>query len=207
MIFGATGRVGSNAVRIALDRGLPVTAVVRDPARMTVRHDRLNVLTADTLDLQSTSLAIREGRQLGVTGVVMAVGSDLLKRSTVVTETVRNISTAMMAGRPKRYLGISGTAQMAANGFGHLARAVIRTVIKGARDHQGAYDLIAATELDYVLAGCPYIKDGAPTRRRVEQPGNFTIRFATITPTDVADFLITQLMRHRYNRQIVGIWN
>ncbi len=207
IIFGATGRVGSAAVAIALQRGLEVTAVVRDPSKLAAAHDRLHVITGDTLDADSVRSTIERGASFGASAVLMAVGSDPLRASTVVTQTVTNIASAMSALGRTRYLGISGTAQMKANAVGRVEQAVIRRVIPAARDHQGAFEAITATELDFVLAGCPYIKDGPARHTWVEEPGAFRSGFKTITPSDVAEFLIIELMHHRYSRQIVGIWN
>ena len=49
-IFGASGATGTFLLRQALDVGHEVTAVVRDPARLTVpAQARLHVITADFL--------------------------------------------------------------------------------------------------------------------------------------------------------------
>ena len=40
LVYGATGEIGSHVVQEALDRGHRVTAVSRDPAKVTTRHAR-----------------------------------------------------------------------------------------------------------------------------------------------------------------------
>lgn len=47
VLFGATGHIGQSLLDEALARGHEVTAVVRDPSRLTQRHDRLTVVTGD----------------------------------------------------------------------------------------------------------------------------------------------------------------
>ena len=49
-VFGATGTIGRPFVEQALDAGHDVTAVTRDAARLTRRHDRLTVFEADPTD-------------------------------------------------------------------------------------------------------------------------------------------------------------
>ncbi|MFJ9589584.1 NAD(P)-dependent oxidoreductase [Streptomyces acidicola] len=68
-VFGANGTIGSAIVREALDRGHTVTAVVRDPAKVTERHANLTVTTGDILDAQLVTAAAK-----GHDVVVSAVG-------------------------------------------------------------------------------------------------------------------------------------
>jgi hypothetical protein len=58
IIFGASGRTGRRLVEQALHGGYHLTAVVRDPARLPVRHDRLQVLAADLRPLDSHEVIV-----------------------------------------------------------------------------------------------------------------------------------------------------
>ncbi|PYC75830.1 3-beta hydroxysteroid dehydrogenase [Streptomyces tateyamensis] len=49
-VFGAAGSIGSQVVQEALARGHQVTAVVRDPAKVTITHPALTVVKGDVLD-------------------------------------------------------------------------------------------------------------------------------------------------------------
>ena len=53
IVYGATGRVGSRVVTEALNRGHFVTAVSRDPSRISRRHDHLIAVKGDVLDTDS----------------------------------------------------------------------------------------------------------------------------------------------------------
>ncbi|MFD9609218.1 NAD(P)-dependent oxidoreductase [Streptomyces sp. NPDC004290] len=68
-LFGASGTIGSRVRREALDRGHQVTAVVRDPRKITEEHPALTVVTGDVLDAASVA-AVAEGHDV----VVSAVG-------------------------------------------------------------------------------------------------------------------------------------
>ncbi|WP_411075741.1 NAD(P)-dependent oxidoreductase [Streptomyces sp. cmx-4-7] len=54
-LYGATGTIGSRILDEALRRGHTVTAVVRDPARMTTRDPSPTVVTGDVLDPASVA--------------------------------------------------------------------------------------------------------------------------------------------------------
>lgn len=47
VVFGATGGAGRELVSQALQAGHEVTAVARDPASVSVRHERLTVVQGD----------------------------------------------------------------------------------------------------------------------------------------------------------------
>ena len=55
LVYGATGKVGSQAVNEALNRGHMVTAVSRDPSRITQSHDNLTAVKGDVLDPESVA--------------------------------------------------------------------------------------------------------------------------------------------------------
>jgi putative NADH-flavin reductase len=55
VILGATGDTGKPLLRQTLDRGHTVTAIVRDPAKLTVVHPNLKTVRGDVCD--SASLA------------------------------------------------------------------------------------------------------------------------------------------------------
>lgn len=70
-VFGAGGSIGHRVVSEALDRGHRVTAVVRDPAKLTRSHPQLTVERGDVLDPASVA-AVGRGQDV----LVSAVGGD-----------------------------------------------------------------------------------------------------------------------------------
>lgn len=60
LIYGATGKVGSQAVKEALNRGHLVTAVSRDPSRITETNDNLFAIKGDVLDPESVASLVTD---------------------------------------------------------------------------------------------------------------------------------------------------
>ncbi len=60
LIVGATGGIGRELVRQALERGYSVTAFVRNPARLPIQHPQLTVKQGDALDYASVEAAVRD---------------------------------------------------------------------------------------------------------------------------------------------------
>ncbi|MEU6679156.1 NAD(P)-binding oxidoreductase [Streptomyces sp. NPDC046853] len=67
-VFGATGGIGGEIVRQALAAGHGVTAVVRDPARLSVTGEGLEVVRADLTDAQALRAAVA-GRDAVLSGL------------------------------------------------------------------------------------------------------------------------------------------
>jgi hypothetical protein len=60
LVIGASGGTGRQLVEQALERGDNVTAFVRDPRRLPVRHESLHIAVGDVLDPQSLQRAVRD---------------------------------------------------------------------------------------------------------------------------------------------------
>ena len=57
-LYGATGMIGQRILAEALRRGHTVTAIVRDPARLTVTDDNLSVKTGDATDAANVAASV-----------------------------------------------------------------------------------------------------------------------------------------------------
>jgi putative NADH-flavin reductase len=103
-VFGATGRIGTQAVQQALDAGHSVTAVVRDPTRIGVdHHPLLEIVTArDLTDGKALRTALK-----GSDAVISGVGPRGLKDGPVATNATRGILAAMASSGVKRLVAVS----------------------------------------------------------------------------------------------------
>ena len=203
VVFGSTGRTGAAAVRAALAGGHQVRAAMRRVPGAWPFDPAVTPAIADVLQPATVRAALD-----GMDAVIVAVGGDVFAPSTLVTESARTIVAAMQAGGPRRYIGITGVAQMQASPAGKIAQAALRiSPIKHAvADHQGAFDIVAASGLDWTLAGCPWIKDDAHPGAYHEHPDVFPGGFHTIAPADVGAFLAAQLDTTANVGRIIGLW-
>ena len=58
LLFGATGRTGSIILQYALTKGYAVTALVRNPGKLTVKHDHLSVIQGLPTDFDDVRQAM-----------------------------------------------------------------------------------------------------------------------------------------------------
>ncbi|MFD5763755.1 NAD(P)-dependent oxidoreductase, partial [Streptomyces sp. NPDC127044] len=101
-VFGATGGIGQEIVRQALDSGHQVTAVVRDPARLTVTGAGLEVFRADLTDPQALRPAVA-----GRDAVLSGLGARSRKDAGIATRLTRTVLGAMEAEGVRRLLVVS----------------------------------------------------------------------------------------------------
>ncbi|NBE50100.1 NAD(P)-dependent oxidoreductase [Streptomyces boluensis] len=192
-VFGATGGIGQEVVRQALDTGHEVTAVVRDPARLTVTGDGLTVVRADLRDPEVLRDAVA-GRD--------AVLSGLGARS---TKDARTGIAARLTGPVLRALDVTGTRRFLAVSAAPLAaepadqtfmqRAVvlplINTVLKAVYDDLKVMEEeIRRSATDWTLVRPPKLLD-KPVTGTYRTALNENLRGgSTIARADVAHAML-----------------
>ena len=204
VIFGATGRVGAAATRQAIAAGHQVAVVVRSRSRLGPDHHQAHVIEGDVQRPDTLAAAFARGCD----AVICAIGADVLKPSTVVRDSARALVDAMQKAPVRRFLGVSGVAEMPQKTLlGKMFAAGMRRspIRHGVTDHDAAYEIITRSPLTYTLAGCPHIRD-EPGRGSYQLATVFAGGYHHIAPADVAHFLVGELTAARYPNQIVGIW-
>lgn len=106
-LFGATGRIGGTIAREALERGHTVTAIVRDPSRLELSHERLAVVTGEITDAASVAAAVA-----GHDAVAVAIGGRRDGRHDVVTDAVRAVLTGLPRGGVRRLVWVGGAGSL-----------------------------------------------------------------------------------------------
>ena len=115
LVYGATGKVGTHVVQEALNRGHWVTAVSRDPSRITRIHDRLTAVRGDILDPESVAILVA-GHDVVIISVRGVVGRSRNPLNAVARIGVENAVNALRAnGSNTRliHVGGSGTLEVA----------------------------------------------------------------------------------------------
>ncbi|HEX3814246.1 MAG TPA: SDR family oxidoreductase [Mycobacteriales bacterium] len=126
-VFGATGGTGRQVVQQALDGGHEVVAPVRHPDRLTIRHDRLEVLAGDVLDP-----ATLPGPVDGADAVISTIGgrSKAERVAGLQGPGTSNIIAAMQAAGTRRLLVVSAAPLAEADPHDSIAyRLILKPLI------------------------------------------------------------------------------
>ena len=86
-MFGASGRTGIPLVNDALAAGHEVTAFVRDPVKLGIQHERLQVAQGDIRDAQAVSAAVA-----GADALLFVIGQTRPATNNLLATAVPNTS-------------------------------------------------------------------------------------------------------------------
>ncbi|MER5713416.1 NAD(P)H-binding protein [Streptomyces sp. NPDC042898] len=206
-VFGATGGIGLELVRQALASGHEVTAVVRDPARLTVTGERLVVHRADLTDPETLRAAVT-GRDAVLSGLGARGRADAA--TGVATRLTGSVLAAMEAERVRRLLVVSAApVGPAAEGDGVLDKAVlavISSVLKDVyTDLRAMESALAASATDWTAVRPPKLTDKPLTGRYRTVVGGNPPRGRTLARADVAHAMLAMIDAPGTVKQGVGV--
>jgi putative NADH-flavin reductase len=165
-VFGATGGTGTQFTERALAGGHQVTAVVRDPARLSIpAQPQLHVVTADIMEPSSILPAVTRAD-----AIVTVVGPRGTGPTTVITDSVRSITAAMCEAGARRLLALSGSIA-ADDGESFYLRYLVKPVARRTflryvcADMRHAEAVVEGTDLDWTIVRPPALSDGPATGR------------------------------------------
>jgi putative NADH-flavin reductase len=152
IILGATGGTGTCLAGRALAAGHEVTAIVRDPSRLTLpAQPRLRIVTADVMDPASLGPAM-----VGAEAVITAIGPRGTGPTTVIRDSVCSIIQALRGGGSRRLLEVSGSI-VADEGESPYLRYLLKPLARRTflrrvcADMRDAEDEIERSDLDWTI--------------------------------------------------------
>jgi uncharacterized protein YbjT (DUF2867 family) len=205
LIVGATGGTGRQLLAQALERGYLVTALVRDPRKLSLGHPHLTVVQGDVLDYSSVEKAVR-----GQHAVVSALGHKRFFAPTrILSDGTRNILRAMAIHGVRRFvcetsLGIGDSAGRMGLYYSLFVIPVVLPFYFWDKTRQE--QLIAASTMEWVIVRPAVLTNAAMlgVYRSGRNVGSF-FWTARITRTDVAHFMLKQLTDDAWLGTAVGI--
>jgi putative NADH-flavin reductase len=194
-LFGANGQTGRHLLTQALDAGHTVTAVVRDPTRLPIRHQRLQVVVADVLDPEAIAPAVA-----GADAVISALGPHPPRnRSSIMSAATASILAAMRTTGTSRLVVISA-APVASDDHGTtlpyrlLAGPLLRRLLGGLyADMATMEETVRRSGVDWTIMRPPWLSDGPRTGTwRQAKDGNLR-GGARISRADLAEAILASL--------------
>ncbi|MED3662093.1 NAD(P)-binding oxidoreductase [Ureibacillus sp. FSL K6-8385] len=200
IVFGSTGGVGRQVVKQALEKGFEVTAFVRTPSKMELKHEKLHVIQGDAFNKKEVSAAIA-----GHDVVVSCLGSSKgMKKSTELEEMTKNIVDGMKKHHVKRIIytasaGIDGEIP------GISGKMVMQMLKHALADHRNAVNYIKSNELSYTIVRPMGLTNDPFTGKYREAKEGVPKNSRTIPRADVAHFIVKALTDEQYENASIAI--
>lgn len=202
IILGSTGSIGAPLVKQALASGHTVTAFARDPAKVGVKHDKLNVVQGDVMDYPSVEKAVQ-----GEDAVLCALGAG--GKGSVRSQGTKNIIRAMEKAGVRRLVCLSTLG--IGDSWGNLNFLWKYIMFKGLlrqgyADHVSQEDSIKQSDLDWIIVRPGGFTDGEHTGEyRHGFSGTDRTIHLKISRADVADFMLKQVTDDTYLHKTPGL--
>lgn len=201
LLLGATGATGRLLLGQALEQGYGVTALVRDPSKLTKEHAQVSVVTGDATDAAVVDAALE-----GAEAVLCALGTRS-PRSLVSCDLMRATMHALVPTMERR--GVRRVIVLSALGVGQSAdhappalRFAFRTVFhQVGMDKAAAEEYLRASDLDWTVVYPPSLTDGRRTGSYRSGEELDLKGVPKIARADVADFMLSQLGEATYTRK------
>ena len=200
LIVGATRGIGRQLLEQALTSGHAVTALVRNPQKLAIQHQRLRIVKGDILDLDSVALAMA-----GQDAVCCTIGVKApWIRVTVFSEGTRNLLQAMKNTGVKRLICVTGIGAGDSRGHGGLLYdrffyPLLLWPIYADKDRQES--LIRASDVDWTIVRPGFLPNGPLTGNYRMLTTMTGVTAGWVSRADVADFMLKELETNQYLRQ------
>ncbi|MFJ9708697.1 NAD(P)-dependent oxidoreductase [Streptomyces sp. NPDC101234] len=203
-VFGATGGIGREIVRQALASGHRVTAVVRDPARLTVTGPGLEVVRADLTDPEVVRPAVT-----GRDAVLSGLGPRGRKDAGVAARLTRTVLAAMQAEGVRRLVVVSAAPVGPAPDDGLLdrsVRALVGSILKPVYDDLREMEAeLSRSGTDWTSVRPPRLQDKPLTGTYRTVIGGFPPKGRFIARADVAHAMLAMTADEGTAKQGVGV--
>lgn len=186
-VFGATGATGRHVVDQALEAEHEVTVLVRNPAALSVRHHRLEVVVGDVGQARCVEDVVR-----GQDAVISALGTNQRGPVYVCSDGVRTILTAMENHDVRRLVVVSAHGAAESHDHSLYVLAVWATQRHKMRDKERMEEMIRASSVNWTIVRPPALTTGPRTGAYRTGTGLSIKITSKISRADLADFLLRE---------------
>ena len=202
LVLGATGGTGRQIVSQALDAGHIVTAFVRDPDKMPIRHERLRLAAGDVPGGGPPLGDAVRGRD----AVISALGrGSSFKSDNLIQRSVPSIINAMVANHVRRLIVISSYGLGDTSGDAPVLSRIFSTLLLRDifADKLAGEALLKRSNLEWTIVH-PTLLTNGPVTHQYRHGAHLDLRgMPKISRADTADFVLAQLDDRSFVRKTV----
>ena len=204
IIFGATGKTGQKITSLAIEKGHTVSVFVRDPIRLTISQEKVNIITGDVFNEEAVTNAL-----IDHDAVVVALGAgNDLKKTTVRTDGTTNVIKGMQHHSINRLFVISAMGVGDSwNTLSAMNKLFFATLLKSSRaDHEAQESTVQSSSLEWTIIRPSGLVD-TPRTGTYDVGENIPAKTSKIARADIADFILKELEQKQFIKKAVTITN
>ncbi len=200
VVFGASRGTGLKVVEQALQAGHVVTAFVRTPSKMEIKHANLTLFQGDVLDAAAVEKAVARQE-----AVISTLGPTRPPVPHMMETAAKNIVAAMKKHGVRRIVSTTGAGVRQPEDqpklMDHLIGALLNLLAKDVLlDSAANVKVIQSADLDWTIVRYPRLLDGVHTGKyRVGYVGKDSS--TQISRADGADFVLKELEEKKWLKQ------
>lgn len=203
-VIGGTGKSGQYLVQNLLEKGYHLKLLLRHPKNFTLQNPLIEVVKGDARDTTAIDKLI-----LGTDLVMSTLGQPKGEKS-IFSDATKNIISAMSHHGIGRYIVTTGlsvnTPSDHKNEKVKMATGwMYQNYPETTADKQKEYKLLLESHLDWTLVRLPLIhltEESFPTETNPTD-----CKGESISATDLADFLVSQIENSEYIRKSPFLYN
>lgn len=201
-LFGASGQTGNEFLKIALEKGYHVNALVRTPENFLITHQNLSIIKGDVLNPQNVRAAIK-----GCDIVVSLFGHVKESPEWLQTNGTKHIVAAMKIENIDKVISLSGGGlpypekdqpQFADNMIRFIMKLVVPKILNDSIEHSR---VLADSGLKWIIVRGPRLNND-------QMLGTYRVGWVGINSStkiaraDLADFILKQVEDDKFLYQM-----
>ena len=202
-MFGGSGKTGSSIIKQALDKDYEVSALLRSPEKLVLRHEKLSIVEGDVLDPAVVPTVIK-----GSDAVLSALGVSGLGNTTLYSDSIRNVVRGMTEHGVKRILCIAaaGVEPGPDPNIPFLGRLIMNLFLKKVyADMYRMQQHLEDTDLEWTVMWPPMLTLGELTGSYRTALGKALCKGSKISRADLAHFMVHNIENPAYYKQKVAV--
>ncbi len=207
VIFGANGLTGNELVKQALENGHNVTALVRNPSSIEIKHENLKVKQANILSVNSFENTFK-----GADVIISTVGTGASikkarKATTIYSDGYKNIVLAMRKYGIKRFIALLSVGTVPDPNEAAIHRVMIRPMLKGTYDDMRRAESFLATcnDIDWIGIRPLRLNNKSKTGKYRTGIDFLPEKGVNISRADVADLMLKLMTSNDNIRKYITI--
>lgn len=205
VVIGANGGTGLHVVKMALQRDHEVTAIVRNPTNLKIRHPKLTVVKGDVLQPETF-----QGSFAHKDVVISAIGKSSTAATTLYSRGSENVLTCMQEAGIRRAFFISASGLDVNPSFNFLMRMATKHILQ--RILRNMYDdlermeaIVKQSDLDWTIMRPPRLTHAEPSGRYRFSVNDYLHQGMVISRADLAHFMLENIHNTAVYRSTVEV--